>query len=119
MLPFINALTSPSKISQWKSSPKVSNCYKKLFFLIDRLYSDITYMSRILDRLWSDMNKAPIVHVAFVISTCENTLNLKVEGITNSESIIKKSIKKNMVIFFLNNISKYLKLKFIDCLFIN
>lgn len=100
MLPFINATAGLAEISQWKSSSEVSNCYKKLFSPIDKSYPDITYMSRILDRLWSDMNKVPIIHVAFVISTCENTLNPKVEGITNSESIIQKRIKKNMVIFF-------------------
>jgi hypothetical protein len=102
MLPFINTSAGPIEISQWKSSSNVLNCYRKLFSPIDKSNPDVTYMSRILERIWNDVDKAPLLHIAYAISTCETVLNPKVEGISISEKIIKERTKVNLVNFFFN-----------------
>ncbi len=58
-------------------------------------------MSRILERLWNNVDKVPLLHIAYVISTCETILNPKVKGIFISEKIIKEKTKVNLVNFFL------------------
>jgi len=58
-------------------------------------------MLRILERLWNDVNKVPLLHIAYMISTCETVLNSKVEGIFISEKIIKEKTKVNLINFFL------------------
>ncbi len=58
-------------------------------------------MLRILERLWNDMDKAPLLHIMYAISTCKTVLNSKVKGISISEKIIKERTKVNLVNFFL------------------
>ncbi len=58
-------------------------------------------MLRILEKLWNDMDKVPLLYIVYVISTCEIVLNPKVEGISISEKIIKERIKVNLINFFL------------------
>jgi hypothetical protein len=48
------------------------------------------------------VDKAPLLHIAYAISTCETVLNPKVEGISISEKIIKERTKVNLVNFFFN-----------------
>lgn len=48
------------------------------------------YISRILGKVWSDFNNAPMQHVAFAISVCKNILNPAIEHITIDESIMEQ-----------------------------
>lgn len=90
--------TSSSDLSKWKSgAAKV--CYKKLFEPISGDDNQVTYMSRILEKVWSDSDKASEVSIAFAISVCEELLNPENEGIQIREEVLKYKLRKNHVRF--------------------
>jgi len=45
--------TSSSDLSKWKSGA-AKECYKKLFEPISKDDDQVTYMSRILEKVWTD-----------------------------------------------------------------
>ena len=84
-LPPINTNSLPSEIKKWKSDPIVAENYKKLFIINE---SD-TFMSKIIDQLWSPKKTAPRIHIAYAMSICEFFLNPKNQNIQMKESSIK------------------------------
>ena len=70
--------------------PSVKKCFGNLFkplALNDNNKNEL-YITRILGKVWSDYNKAPIQHVAYAISVCYTILNPAIEHITIDESIM-------------------------------
>ena len=97
-LPRINTQAKPNAIHEWKSSPKVRECYKKLFKPITEEEAT-TYMDRILENTWKSGNKASRMQIAFSIGICEVILDPNTERIQMSESVMKNKIRKNLVGF--------------------
>jgi hypothetical protein len=98
-LPSVNMNTGPTELSRWKTGP-AKECYKKLFEPISNQEdSQVTYMSRILEKVWSDASKASDVSVAFAVSVCESILSPNIESIQIKEEILKQKLKKNEVCF--------------------
>ena len=98
-LPSVNMNTGPTELSRWKTGP-AKECYKKLFEPISNQEdSQVTYMSRILEKVWSDTSKASDVLVAFAVSVCESILSPNIESIQIKEEILKQKLKKNEVCF--------------------
>ena len=56
-------------------------------------------MSRILEKVWADPDKASNVSIAFAISVCEELLNPDNESIQIKEEVLKNKLKKNQVRF--------------------
>ena len=79
-LPAVNMNTSSAELNKWKSGP-AKECYKKLFEPISEDDDQVTYMTRILERVWADSDRASNVSVAFAISVCEELLNPDNESI--------------------------------------
>lgn len=90
--------TSSSDLSKWKSGA-AKECFKKLFEPISGDDNQVTYMSRILEKVWSDSDKASEISIAFAISVCEELLNPENEGIQIKEEVLKYKLKKNHVRF--------------------
>ena len=67
-LPSVNMNTGPTELSRWKTGP-AKECYKKLFEPISNQEdSQVTYMSRILEKVWSDADNVSGISVAFAVS---------------------------------------------------
>ena len=96
-LPPIDAKASPSQVQEWKMKPEVGRCFSKLFKKVND-DQPITFMKKIVDKLWRESRNAPKIQIAFAISICESYLNPKNQIIQMSEQIIKPKIIKNMVI---------------------
>jgi hypothetical protein len=88
--------TGSKELSMWKAGP-AKECYKKLFEPISDNDPQVTYMSRILEKVWSDANKASDVSVAFAVSVCESILSPNIESIQIREEILKQKLQKNKV----------------------
>lgn len=54
-------------------------------------------MSRILERVWTDDEKASDTSIAFAISVCEAILDPKNESIQINEESLESKIQKNLV----------------------
>jgi hypothetical protein len=93
--------TTSSDLSKWKNGAAKS-CYEKLFEQIDP-YSEednkITYMSKILEKVWTNSDKASNSSVAFAIGVCEELLNPDNESIQITGDVLKYKLKKNLVRF--------------------
>ena len=68
----INTNASPIEISSWKKSINVKNCYKRLF---DQIDDSSTYISCILEKVWSNSDDAPEIHLAYAIGVCTKMLD--------------------------------------------
>jgi hypothetical protein len=90
--------STSSEISKWKDGA-AKECYKKLFEPISEHDDQVTYMSRILEKVWADSDKASDVSIAFAISICEELLNPNNESIQITEEVLKNKLKKNHVRF--------------------
>ena len=101
-LPCVNMTCSADDIKTWKLGA-AARCHKKLFEPISSSEPSVTYMSRILEKVWTDSEKASEISVAFAISVAETLLNPKYESILINEETLKTKIRKNLVIcdFFL------------------
>ena len=96
-LPRINTQAKPTAIHEWKSSPKVRECYKKLFKPI--MEEEVTtHMDIILENTWRG-NRASQIQIAFAIGICEVILDPNAERIQMSESVMKNKIRRNLVGF--------------------
>lgn len=82
--------------------PAVKKCFENLLKPINDDIKDL-YISRILGKVWSNFNNAPMQHVAFAISVCKTILNPAIEHITIDESIMEQ------VNIYLVSITKYYK----------
>jgi hypothetical protein len=103
-LPSVNMNTSSSDLSKWKSGA-ARECYKKLFEPISEDDDQVTYMSRILEKIWMDSDRASDTSIAFAISVCEELLNPDNESIQIKEEVLKYKLRKNQVhfVFYVNN----------------
>jgi hypothetical protein len=95
-LPCVNANSSPNEIKEWKETA-ANRCHKKLFEPISPSDNKVTYMSRILEKVWVDPEKTSNTLTAFAISVTETLLNPKNDGIQINEETLKSSIRKNLV----------------------
>src|SRR2546421_6305235 len=89
----INMNSTPSEINNWKTNLEVIRCHDALF-KSNSPNRSATFMSKIIDRVWSSKKKAPKVHIAYAISVCEFILNPKNKKIQISEFPIKHKISK-------------------------
>ena len=105
-LPTINMNASIIEIQNWKRSDKVKKCYTKLFNPIkkDQL---TTYMAHILVKVWESKNVS-LINIAYAIAICKTFLNLKIEHIQISETVI--NLKFNNILVSFHNISQIGKL---------
>jgi len=97
LLPPINMKATPVEIHQWKSTESVKNCYRNLSQPI--IEGGVTYMSRIIERVWPNTSKRPIVHVAYAFTVCQILLDPNNDNIKISESIVKPKLQENLVSF--------------------
>ena len=90
-------------------------CYKKLFEPISKDDDQVTYMSKILEKVWTDFNRTSNASIAFAISVCEELLNSDKESIQITEEVLKYKLRKNQVCFAFRRKTWYdLKTKFND-----
>jgi hypothetical protein len=98
-LPVINTNDSSNKVSAWKNSSVVAECYEKL-----KTNGDY-YLNKILDKVYgTDPEKRSEVQVAFTIVLVHYVLTPKKEHIKIKEEILQRKIRKYLVCF-----RKYLK----------
>lgn len=102
----MNMNTSPSDLNKWKVE-HAKACYMKLFSHISEEDKQVTYMSKILEKVWSDADKASETSIAFAISICEAILNPNNESIQIKEEVLRKKLRKNKVCFTI--LCKYVK----------
>ena len=95
-LPLINTTIFSKEIYLWKGSKNVSRCFKKLF---DQIDENSTYISHILERVWPDLDNVPDLHLAYTIGVCTSFLDLDIESIQMSKSILESKIEENLVSF--------------------
>lgn len=88
--------TSPNEIRKWKSGA-AARCNKKLFKSISTSEPEVTYMSRILEKVFPDSEKASDTSIAFAISVCEALLSPRSENIQINEETLKTKLRKNLV----------------------
>ena len=107
MLDPIDSSATNTEILAWKASYKTKNCFNKLFKPIDKNDPNITYMSKILAKLWptGQVNHG---RVAFAIAICQTILNPENEKLTICEETLTNKIQRNLVNENFN-ISNYLK----------
>jgi hypothetical protein len=97
-LPPINVNASGAEINRWKSTPNVKRCYENLF----RPMSEdtiVSYMARILERLWPDSTTASQAQMAYAIGVCQVVLNPNNKHIRITKKVIKKKLQENLVSF--------------------
>ena len=86
---------SPKTISNWKRNPSVKECYLKLNKPISAEEPEVTYILRIIERVFRKPKKMSDELMAYAISVCEAFLNLDNENIQMSESLMKEMIENN------------------------
>jgi len=96
-LPQINSSSSPTEVHAWKSLPSVRTCYTNLFKPISG--TGVTYINRILSRVWRNLRNAPKIQIAFGMSICEILLDPESDNIIMTEAILKNRIEINLVSF--------------------
>ena len=72
-LPHIDTHATHSEIQEWKKKPSVRKCRARLFKKIQG--QPITYMSKIIEKLWKTKKDAPKIQIAYAISICETYLD--------------------------------------------
>lgn len=99
-LPSISMNASPAEISKWKRDPAVKKCYDQLLEPINK-YDDetLTFMLRIMEKVFIDPDKASNVLMAYAMSVCNIFLDPTNEHIQITESIIKEKFEENLVSF--------------------
>ena len=85
-LPVINTNDSSNKVSAWKNSSVVAECFEKL-------KTNGDYINKILDKVYgTDLEKRPVVQVAFTVVLVYYVLNPKKGAHKNQgENITKKN----------------------------
>ena len=92
-LPVINTNDSSNKVSAWKNSSVVAECFEKL-------KTNGDYIDKILDKVYgTDPEKRSEVQVAFTIVLVLYVLNPKKEHIKVKEEILQRKIRKYLVCF--------------------
>ena len=100
LLPSINTSATPKEIYNWKKSELVNSCYNKIFSTIDPIGNPkVTYMSRILEKVWPSAKCTPNIHIAYAIGVCTTLLNPHNDNIQISQSNLKSQTKKYLVSF--------------------
>jgi len=56
-------------------------------------------MSRILEKVWADSDKATEISVAFAVSICQALLDPDSGTIKIKEDVLERNLKKNLVCF--------------------
>jgi hypothetical protein len=75
---------------------KTKFCFNNLFSAINTDDLEVTYMSRILSKIFP-IGDATNEKIAYAIAVCQTILNSEYEKLTISEDIIKNKIIKNIV----------------------
>jgi hypothetical protein len=68
-------------------------CHNKLFKRVKNEDSE-TYVTRIINKIWTKKRNAPRIHIAYAISICDFFLDPFEQSIQITESVIKYKIKK-------------------------
>ncbi len=97
LLPPINMKATSVEIHQWKSTESIKNCYQKLFQPIFK--KDVSYITQIIERVWSDASECPAIQIAYAITICQILLDPNNNNIKISESIAKPKLQENLVSF--------------------
>jgi len=98
ILPSINTKASALEISRWKSSENVRRCYTHLFQPMSE-GSDVSYMARIMERVWPNTSTPSQTLIAYAISICQVLLNPNDKHIQITEKTVKKRLRINLVSF--------------------
>jgi len=97
-LPPISTNASSAAINRWKKSPEVWECYRKLYRPISGFDNDsATYLERIVERVFPDMEGITDVQIAYATSVCDFFLNPENESIHVTELTIKDKFQKSLV----------------------
>ena len=97
-LPPINNNASGAEISRWKATPNVQRCYENLFRPMTE-DTVVSYMARILERVWPDSTTASQIQMTYAIGVCQVVLNPNNQHIRISKKVIKKRLQQNLVSF--------------------
>ena len=97
-LPPINMNASAEEINRWKLTPNVRRCYQNLFKPMSGNTS-ISYMARILERIWPDSSAPTQTQKAYAVSVCQILLNPDNKHIRITSKDIKKRLRRNLVSF--------------------
>jgi hypothetical protein len=95
----ISMNASPRTISNWKRHPSVKECYLKLNKPIFEDEPEVTYILRIIERVFKDPKSMSDELMTYAIGVCEVFLDPNNENIQISESVMKDMIEKNLVSF--------------------
>lgn len=99
-LPQIKTNSTPTEIHEWKNSRRVKRCYEHLFRAIDPENDPkVSYMSSILERIWSNSERTPQIHMAYAIAVCTTLLNPNNNSIHITRSNIKSKTNRYLVSF--------------------
>ena len=94
----INLNASAADINQWKSSANIRWCYDNLFQPMAE-GSIVSYMARILERVWPKAGTSSQTLMAYAISVCQILLNPDNNHIKITKKIIRKRFLINLVSF--------------------
>ena len=98
ILPPINLNASSTEISRWKSTQNVRWCYTNLFEPMNE-NTTISYMARILEKVWPDSRTPSQTQIAYAISVCQVVLDPNNKHIRITKKTIKKRFRRNLVSF--------------------
>lgn len=99
-LPQIKTNSTPTEIHEWKNSRHVRKCYEILFDVINPISEpNVSFMSKILERIWTNSERAPRIHLAYAIGVCTTLLNPNNNSIHISRSNIKSKTDRYLVSF--------------------
>ncbi|RHZ85205.1 hypothetical protein Glove_70g9 [Diversispora epigaea] len=93
-LPPINSNATAAKITAWKRSPIVLECYKKLFTEIKNTFEK--YIVRIIKNAWPKKEFIPDSHTAWCVSIAEILLNPNNEYIQITEDVVQPFVERNL-----------------------
>lgn len=98
ILPPINLNAPPIEISQWKLTSNVRWCYDNLFSPMNE-NTTISYMARILEKIWPDSSIPSQTLLAYTVSVCQVVLDPNNKNIRITKKTIKKRFRINLVSF--------------------
>jgi predicted enzyme related to lactoylglutathione lyase len=91
-LPSINTKSSPSEIVSWKNSQQVKDVAQKLNQNIAG-YEDLTWCTKILEKIWRDTGKVSKEKIAFTLSIIQCLVDPNVENIKAEDDDIQDRMK--------------------------
>jgi len=96
----ISMNASPNDVNKWKRSSNVRRCYDLLHKPIsENDETSITYLMKIVEKIFADTDKATDTLVAYIICVCESFLDPENDVIQITESTIKDKLEESLVSF--------------------